>query len=235
MSRTVEPAFRQPGRRLLIGFNHYMECRSVLDCAAQVSQATGAELAGVFVEDQDLLDLARLPFSAETLYSSRQTRNLDSKSMEGQLRAIAMQMHDALRKLAERSSRQYSFSTVRGHLYRALAAQAGAGDLILLRSACVPWRSAKPAAPAMNGPVVLLQPPGSGNGNLVTLAQEIARAMKQEFILQRQYEGPQTLRNMNAGLIIMLAAMLNPDTQISEIERFIEAAPCPVLLVPAAG
>lgn len=235
MSRAPEQANKPPGRRLLIGFNHYVECRSVLSCAAQVSQAAGAELAGIFVEDEELLGLARLPFSVETLYSSRQTRNLDCKSMEGELRAIAMQMHNALRKLAEGSSRQYSFRTVRGHLYRALAGQAGAGDLILLRSACIPWRRARPAMPAMNGPVMLLKLPGGGNGNLLALAQEIARAMKQELILLHRYEGPQILRSMNAGLIILPASLFNADTRSSEIERFTEAAPCPVLLVPAAG
>ncbi len=238
MSQQAEPGPKPRYHRLLIGFNHHTECRSVLGFAAQVSQAAGVELAGVFVEDQDLLDLARLPFSAEILSSSRQTRNLDFNSIEGELRAIAWQMQRSLRILAERTKRQYSFRTVRGHLLRALIAQVEAGDLVLLRTACVPWPSTKPAMSIIGdirGPVVLLEPPGSGNGNLVALAQEIARIMKQELVVLREYSGPQTLRSLNAGLIIAPAALLSADAAGNGVERFVDAAPCPVLLVPETG
>ncbi len=231
MSRAPEQPHKPPYHRLLIGFNHHMECRSVLNFAAQVAQVAGVELAGVFVEDQELLDLARLPFSTEILSSSHQTRNLDSVSMEGELRAIALQMHNALRKLAEHARRQYSFRTVRGHLLHTLIAQAGAGDLLLLRTADFPWRGARPALALISGPVVLLEPPGSGNGTLVSLAQEIARTMKQEIIIEHKYAGPQTLRGLNAGLIIVSTALFGAS---EDIERFVEAAPCPVLIVPAS-
>jgi nucleotide-binding universal stress UspA family protein len=231
MSRAPEPPHKAPYNRLVIGFNHHMECRSVLNFAAQVAQVAGVELAGVFVEDQELLDLARLPFSTEVLTSSRQTRNLDATSMEGELRAIALQMHNALRKLAEHTRRQYSFRTVRGHLLHALIAQAGAGDLLLLRTADFAWRGARPAMAFISGPVVLLEPPGSGNGNLVSLAQEIARTMKQEIVIEHKYAGPQTLRGLNEGLIIVPGTLFTAD---DDIERFVAAAPCPVLLVPAS-
>ena len=231
MSRAPEPPHKAPYSRLLIGFNHHMECRSVLNFAAQVAQVAGVELAGVFVEDQELLDLARLPFSTEILSSSRQTRNLDSTSMEGELRAIALQMHDALRRLAEHTRRQYSFRTVRGHLLHTLIAQAGVGDLLLLRTADFPWRGACPVPVRIGGPVVLLEPPGSGNGNLVRLAQEVARAMQQEIVIEHKYEGPQNLRGLNAGLIIVPGTLF---TASEDIERFVAAAPCPVLIVPAS-
>jgi len=231
MSRAPEPPHKAPYNRLLIGFNHHMECRSVLNFAAQVAQVAGVELAGVFVEDQELLDLARLPFSTEILVSSRQTRNLDATSMEGELRAIALQMHNALRRLAEHTRRQYSFRTVRGHLLHALVAQAGAGDLLLLRTADFPWRGAGPAPVRIGGPVVLLEPPGSGNGNLVRLAQEVARTMQQEIVIEHNYEGPQNLRGLSAGLIIVPGTLF---TASEDIERFVAAAPCPVLIVPAS-
>ena len=231
MSRAPEPPHKAPYNRLVIGFNHHMECRSVLNFAAQVAQVAGVELAGVFVEDQELLDLARLPFSTEILPSSRQTRNLDSTSMEGELRAIALQMHDALRRLAEHTRSQYSFRTVRGHLLHALVAQAGAGDLLLLRTADFPWRGAGPAPARIGGPVVLLEPPGSGNGNIVLLAQEVARAMQQEIVIERNYGGPQSLRGLNAGLIIVPGTLFTGD---DDTERFVAAAPCPVLIVPAS-
>ncbi len=235
MSQQVEPGHKPRYRRLLIGFNHHMECRSVLDFAAQVCQAAEVELAGVFVEDQELFDLARLPFSTEILSSSGVIRNLESKSVETELRAVATVMRNALRKLAGQARRQYSFRTVRGHMWRELIALAGAGDLILLRATCAPWRAAKPAMPAMNGPVVLLESPGGGNGNLVALAREIARMLNQELVIAHTYDGPPGLRELKAGLIIISGPISGMDAWNKEIESFIDTLFCPVLMVPKGG
>lgn len=231
ISRAPEPPHKTLYKRLVIGFNHHLECRSVLNFAAEVAQAAGAELAGVFVEDQELLDLARLPFSTEILSSSCQTRNLDSTSLEDEMRAIALQMHNALRRLAEHTRSQYSFRTVRGHLLRALVEQAEAGDLLLLRSGDFPWHSASPAMALIAGPVVLLEPHGSGNGNLVRLAHDVARAMQQQIVIEHNYAGPQTLHGMNAGLIIVPGTLFTGE---DDTERFVAAARCPVLIVPAS-
>jgi len=232
MSRAAPDTGKLPYRRLLLGFNHHAECRAVFDFAADVSRIADAELTGIFVEDQDLLDMSRLPFSMELLAASRQTRNLDFESIERDLRAIAMQMQNALRKLAERAQRHYSFHTVRGHLLRTLVSQADPGDLILLRTACDPWRGVKPA---VSGPVVLLEPPGSGNGALAALARAIAHDLKQDFILLKTYHGPESVRNLRAGLLIASLSIFDTDSSWSEIERFAEAAPCPVLLASAGA
>ena len=83
----------------------------------------------------------------------------------------------------------------------------------------------------IGGPVVLLEPPGSGNGNLVRLAQEIARTTQQEIVIEHNYEGPQNLRGLSAGLIIVPGTLF---TASEDIERLVAAAPCPVLTVPAS-
>jgi len=223
-----KPAYR----RLLVGFNHHVECRRVLDFAAHVAEVAEVDLAGVFVEEQELLELARLPFSTEILHSSRQLRALDSADVERDLRALADIMQNALRRVAEAARRQFSFRTVRGHLLRELIAQAGAGDLVLLRTACVPWWAATPTAPELSGPVVLLEPPAGANGSIARLAGEIARAMKQQLVTLHSYSGPQSLRNLQAGLIITSVSMFKSDEWNGEIQRFVDAAPCPVLIVP---
>jgi len=230
MSSAAPHTGKSPYRRLLLGFNHHAECRAVFDFAAQVSRVADVELSGVFVEDQDLLDMARLPFSMELLAASRQTRNLDFESIERDMRAIAMQMQNALRKLAERAQRHYSFRTVRGHLLRALVTQADPGDLILLRTACDLWRGVKPS---LSGPVMLLEPPGSSNGVLAALARAIAHDLKQDFILVKTYHGPESVRHLHAGLLIASLSLFDTGSSWREIERFVEAAPCPVLLAPA--
>ncbi|MEQ1887944.1 MAG: hypothetical protein ABL951_02045 [Alphaproteobacteria bacterium] len=230
MSNTMEPPPKPRYQRLLIGFNHHMECRSVLNFAAQVAQVAEVELAGVFVEDQELLDLARLPFSTEILSASGAIRNIDSRRVESDLRGIALGMREALRKLAGHAQRRYSFRTVRGRLLHELIAQAGSNDLILLRTADFVWRNAKPGMAASSGPIVLLQPPASENGNLFNLARGIAHSMQQEIVIEENYERPEQVRRLNARLIIVSASMFH--TGGDDISRFIEAAPCPVLIVP---
>lgn len=230
MSNPAEPRPKTAYHRLLIGFNHHMECRNMLAFAAQVARVAEVELAGVFVEDQQLMDLARLPFSSEILASSGMVRNFDASRVESDLRAIALGMHTALRKLAEQAHRQYSFQTVRGHLLHELVAQAGAEDLILLRTADYPWRNA-PRQAAPGGPVVLLQSSDTGNGNLLGLAQEIARSLKLQISVLQNYDGPKSLRDLRASLIIAPSTFF--DKGRADIDAFVDAAPAPVLIVPA--
>ncbi len=230
MSQTTESPRKMPYHRLLIGFNHCVECRTVLNFAAQVAEAAEVELAGVFVEDQDLLDLARFPFSTEILSASGAVRNFETQRVESDLRAIAAGMHEALRKLAGRVHRQYSFRTVRGHLMRNLIAMAGAYDLILLRTPDYPWRGNMTGRPSPGGPVILLQPPGAANGNLHDLAQEIAKSMKVAVSIQENYTGPESLPGLNASLLIAPAFLFS---SVDDLDRFVSAAPAPVLIVPA--
>ena len=230
MTTPPVPPHKMHYHQLLIGFNHHLECRNVLAFAAQVAQVAQVDLAGVFVEDQELLDLARLPFSSEILSASGQTRNLDIHRVESDLRAIALGMQEALRKLAEQARRRYSFRTVRGHLLRELIAQADAGDLILLRTGNDAWRRTRPGAAALRGPVVLLQTQAGENGNLLGLAREIASSLNLDMTIQKNYSGPEMLRTLNAGLIIAPASLFSAPGE--DIDRFAEAACAPVLMVP---
>lgn len=230
MSTALVQGHKTAYRRLLVGFNHHVECRDMLGLAAPIAEVAEVELAGVFVEDQELLDLARLPFTTEILRSSHQSRILESTNVERDLRALADILQKALRAVAERARRQFSFRTVRGHLWHEIIAQAGAGDLILLRTACYPWWGANAGGAGLNGPVVLIEAPGGGNGNLAGLAREIAGAMRQQLVIQHGYGGPQSLRNLKAGLIMVPASMFNGDIESSTVKGFVDAATCPVLI-----
>lgn len=218
-------------RRLLIGLDHHAECRAALDFVSHVAAAAAAEveLAGIFVEDQQLLELARLPFSTEFLQSSNQTRALNNQNVESELRAMAGVMHKALRQIATRAKHQHSFVTVRGNLIKELIARAGAGDLVLLRTATAAWRHA--AAARMKGPVVLLALSEAGKASLLELGREIARETRQELVIAPHYDGPQSIAALRAHLILVPGSDFSPD----QIERLINAVDCPVLIVPTTA
>lgn len=232
MTQHPERDPKRPRRRLVIGFSHQMECRTALDFATYVAGAVEVELMGVFVEDQELLDLARLPFSIEFLAASKQTRNLDAGNMGNELRAIAGDMQKALQKLAERAKRPYSFRITHGRMLPQLTALAHADDLILLRTACVAWRQAA-VAPTPNGPVVVLAVSESGNDDLLRLARAIAHEINQQVILVADYIGAESLRALRPRLVIASTSMFASDVRAAEIERLINVMDCPVLIVPS--
>lgn len=235
MNTAPDRGHKLPYQRLLIGFNHHVECRSVLGFVAQLAQITEVELAGVFVEDEQLLDLARLPFTTEILRSSHQARTLVSANVERDMRALADSLQKSLRIVAERSRRQFSFRTVRGRLLHELLAQTGAYDLILLRTACDPWWRPASAPTEIKGPVVMLEPPPGANGDLAGLARQIAQAMKQQLVEVPAITGAQAILALHPGIIIASAGMFAHDTSGAAMESFVDAAPCPVLLVPDTG
>lgn len=229
MSKPVEPPHTSGYRRLLFGFNHQAGNRSALGLAAKLAEAAQAELAGVFVMDQDLLDMARLPFTTEILRVSRQTRNLDPAAIERELRATAELMQKDLRQLAARMQRQCSFRMVHGHLLRALMAQAEAGDLILLRQADFPWAGGRREVFAIEGPVVLLAPASAGANGLENLARQIARTLHQTFIASPLNTPPGKLAGLRPGLVIAPASLFEGGDD-KAVERFAEAVRCPVLI-----
>ena len=231
MSTPPDPPQKSGYRRLLVGFNHQIESRTALDLAAKLAEAVQTELVGVFVMDQDLLDMARLPFTTEILRASRQTRNLDPAAIELELRATAELMQRRLRQLALRAHRQCSFRTVHGHLLRALMAQAEAGDLILLRQTDLPWPGGRQTVLAMDGPVVLMTPAAAGRDGLENLARQIAQVLQKTFIAAPMDTPLAKLSELRPGLVIAPADMFESSDD-KAVKRFTDAVRCPVLIAP---
>ena len=61
-------------KRILIALDPSRRGQSALQAAAHLAAGTGAELAGLFVEDINLLRMAGLPFARETRYAGQSGR-----------------------------------------------------------------------------------------------------------------------------------------------------------------
>jgi hypothetical protein len=110
-------------RRIVAGFDAG-GCRlETLRAIAALAAETQAELLGVFIEDIDLLQLARLPFAAEIGYPSAMARGLDLDTLERALRARAESLRGALASAASRST----FRVERGRPADILAAALAEG------------------------------------------------------------------------------------------------------------
>ena len=84
----------------------------------------------LFVEDEDLLRLASLPFAREVDFTSASPRELQSSNMERALRAAAQATQQAFENALQQVNLKWTFRIVRGSV--AAASLAAAGDLDLL-------------------------------------------------------------------------------------------------------
>jgi len=115
-------------RRILVAADGSSESRAVLAAAARLAASMEAELAGLFVEDVELLRLAGLPFVREASVSSGVFRLLEASDVERQFRVAAERAREAFREAAAPWGLRSSFRVVRGRVIpEILAAAVGAG------------------------------------------------------------------------------------------------------------
>jgi hypothetical protein len=120
-------------RRVIVGLDPAAGSRMLLEAAADLAGEMQAELLGLFVENQDLLHFAGLPFAREVGFESATRRALDVESMERSLRALARDARQMLEAVAGATRVPWSFRVVRGAPAAALLAAAEESDLVIAR------------------------------------------------------------------------------------------------------
>lgn len=115
-------------RRILIGLDSSPGSLRGLAEAAQMAARLDAELVGLFVEDENLLRLARLPQSCEIGLQSAKSRNLDPDAIGRLFKQMAQRARGEVKRAADREHVRCSFEVARGslvgELLRALAGEA---------------------------------------------------------------------------------------------------------------
>jgi K+-sensing histidine kinase KdpD len=119
-------------RRVIVGLDPLQQSRALLEAAAELAGEMQAELLGLFVENQDLLHFAGLPFACEVGFESATRRALDVGSMERTLRALAKDARQALEAVVGPTRVQWSFRVVRGAPAAELLAAAEESDLVIV-------------------------------------------------------------------------------------------------------
>ncbi|HAD24955.1 MAG TPA: hypothetical protein DCF61_04385 [Alphaproteobacteria bacterium] len=241
--KRITAAVRQTGyRRLILGFDHHEESRTVLAIAEQVAVTAQLELTGIFVEDSELFELAALPFSTEFLIKTRRRQSFDLQCVERELRTHILASQAALQQMARRAHRAFSFRTVRGRLLRALMQEASAGDLIMLRRADKPWHTtAIVGGHSVHAPVLQVLPPAVDEAApLVALGQQIAQELGRPLIRLTASTAEiveTTAREVGAALIILPFELLSEKPWQEELELFADRVPSTVLIagIPAQG
>ena len=151
--RELEPTIR----RILVALDASPHSLAALEAASELADALKAELAGIFVEDVNLLHLAGLPFAREVGYPSGVDRPLDSPIMERGLRIQAERARQTLASVAARRHIQWSFRVVRGQVATELLIAAQEADLLALGKAS--WASTRRVRLGATARVVVSQAP----------------------------------------------------------------------------
>ena len=119
-------------QRILVALDASTHSLAALDAAAELAASMQAELLGIFVEDENLLHLAGLPFSQELRSPTATSQPMNSEEMERQLHLQAAQARWALEKAAERVNAQWSFRTIRGQVTPSVLSAALDADLVAM-------------------------------------------------------------------------------------------------------
>lgn len=119
-------------RRILVALDASPESLAALEFAAELAAGLEAELAGLFVENVDLLNLASLPFVREVSRLAPGARTLDPERMAAELRAQAAVARRALEAAAAAQHLRSSFRILRGQVEAELATAVSETDLLTL-------------------------------------------------------------------------------------------------------
>jgi nucleotide-binding universal stress UspA family protein len=104
-----------PIERVVVTLDAASESRTAIDTAVRLAARTGVPLHGLFVEDQDLLCLAGLPFACQVTIG-RGAEKLSSEGIALQLRAEAERERRELASAAKRHRVECTFEIVRGEI-----------------------------------------------------------------------------------------------------------------------
>lgn len=110
----------------------------VLDAAIWLALAFQSEIEGLYVEDQQLIDLARFPFASEISFSGRSKRAICSQDIERQFRFQSEEFHSAIEQRARAAELPWQARVVRDGAVNAL---------IVACAARGPWNAVALAEP----------------------------------------------------------------------------------------
>ena len=119
-------------KRVLVPLSGQQTPAGVLDHAAEIAAKLQSELCGLFIEDSDLLNFARLPVGREISFSTGRIQTSSINSMERSLRQCANRSQQEISRLATHYKIQSQFVTRRGHTQQTVQTEVQIDDLLIL-------------------------------------------------------------------------------------------------------
>ena len=105
-SKTTEPD-------IVVALDTGAPAAPAIALAATLARIRKRALRGLFIEDEDLLKVARLPFSREILHHGRESRSLNDSELERGMARLAGEFRAALESAARQQSLHWDFASLR--------------------------------------------------------------------------------------------------------------------------
>jgi hypothetical protein len=121
-----------PVRRILVALDPGGDCTAAFAEISRLAARLQAEVAGLFVEDENILRSAALPFVRRFAGAPGTWQDFGVAEVERELKSLAARARQALAAAAEHDRVRWTFRVVRGRVGVELASAAGQADLVVL-------------------------------------------------------------------------------------------------------
>jgi nucleotide-binding universal stress UspA family protein len=185
---------------------------AALDAAAPLARQLNAELAGLFVEDINLLRLATLPFAREYGLMNAAPRALDTGELEQAMRRQAETVRAALSQIAGASQVPWTFQVVRGAMLDSvlermrepgLAVLGHAGQFVVPAETSGPYVARRRHAGETGGRPILVLFDGSPVAlRALDVAVALAKAHRTSLVLLTDAAAAAKLRTGASALLL---------------------------------
>lgn len=191
-------------RRLMLALDAGRCGATDIMLAVELATIIGAQLEGLFVEDADLMDLARLPFAREVGGRSGQDRPIERAPMEALLRRRIERTAGELERAGLARHVPVSHSTARGKVVHQALLKASGSDVLVFDPHAAGRRAGASRAP---GPVMVWFEDRGVEAALLDIAVELARRLRAELLVGYPAERFATERDVRAELAGWLARL----------------------------
>jgi len=238
MTSTQKPTGRSTGR-IILGLGATSDVERSVDIAITLAKANEREILGLFVIEEEMVEMAGLPFTCTTEASTAQRLELTPHIMSEVLDRGASRCRQSLSIHAQRADVSWSFNVESGKLQTRLSAALAEGDYLILSSdrygfddphlldrlhfapglvealVITPSRTNK----NRNGPVIVLDDGDAAGQKTLRLAIRIAQTTNKELSLLALARSEQQMK-----LISDRAVNLLPAGQKMSIHRLVPGA-----------
>ncbi len=195
---------QQPGQcRIVVGLKTASDVESPVSAAAILASALQAEVVGLYIEEDAMMDLAGLPFACALSAGASRPQALTPELMKQAISRGAVTCRQTLSARAETSQVKWSFSCKRGDAFETIQASLATGDFLVVPSQrrgfdahdvmdelrSIPRHArgvvvaGKQQGARPKGPVIAIDDGDAAGNSTVLLAARIAKATRARLML----------------------------------------------------